>query len=38
LRNIKFELGGKTVVFNEPEDAIVAIKEVWQSQIRSFGA
>ncbi|KAH1911767.1 F-box/WD repeat-containing protein [Aspergillus fumigatus Af293] len=28
LRNIKFELGGKTVVFNEPEDATVAIKEV----------
>ncbi|PKX95016.1 F-box/WD repeat-containing protein [Aspergillus novofumigatus IBT 16806] len=28
LRNIKFELGGKTVVFNEPVDATVAIKEV----------
>lgn len=28
LKNIKFELGGKSVVFNEPEDSRVALKEV----------
>jgi F-box and WD-40 domain protein CDC4 len=28
LRNIKFELGGKSVVFNEPADTVVALKEV----------
>jgi F-box and WD-40 domain protein CDC4 len=38
LRNIKFELGGKTVVFNQPEDATVAIKEVRHSQLRTIGA
>jgi len=28
LRNIKFELGGKSVVFNEPEDTLSAVNEV----------
>lgn len=28
LRNFKFELGGKSVVFNEPEDTGGALKEV----------
>lgn len=28
LRNFKFELGGRSVVFNEPEDAAGALKEV----------
>ena len=28
LRNIKFELGGKPVIFNEPEDTTNAINEV----------
>lgn len=28
LRKIKFELGGKSVVFNEPEDTLSAVNEV----------
>lgn len=28
LRNVKFELGGKSVVFNEPEDTTNAVNEV----------
>ncbi|KAL1964047.1 hypothetical protein VTN77DRAFT_7593 [Rasamsonia byssochlamydoides] len=28
LRNFKFELGGKSIVFNEPEDAVGALQEL----------
>lgn len=31
LRNIKFDLGGKSVVFNEPEDTAGAVHEVCHS-------
>jgi F-box and WD-40 domain protein CDC4 len=36
LRNFKFELAGKSVVFNEPEDTVGALQEVSQQYLLQY--